>query len=194
MKKILTVTLLFISTFAFSQRFHFGLKAGANVSNFTGGDFNGVDKKALVGFHGGLFGGFSVGQFGIQTEATVSTQGAKLDSISGNGSTQWKLTYINLPVMFQFMSEVGFFVELGPQVGFKISEDIGGQTIDNFAKDLDFSVAGGLGFKGKSGFGIGGRYNLGISKIGNIPSSTSTINPDFKNAVIQVSLYVPLTR
>ena len=53
MKKILTVIVLLISSTVYSQKFQFGAKAGVNISNFTGGDFEAVKKKALVGFHGG---------------------------------------------------------------------------------------------------------------------------------------------
>lgn len=78
-------------------------------------------------------------------------------------------------------------------MGFKVSEDIGDQTLENFAKDLDLSIAGGLGFRGRKGLGIGARYTAGISKIGDYEPSNG-VNPDFKNGVIQVSLYIPLTR
>lgn len=194
MKKILTVTLLFISSFAFAQNnLHFGLKAGINVSNLTSTDFEDAKAKSLVGFNGGVYLNYTSGKFGIQPEIVVSTQGAKIDSVSGK-STQWRLTYINVPVMAQFRSNMGLYAEIGPQVGFKINEDIGGRTIDDFINNLDFSAAIGLGFRGKSGFGIGARYNVGISKIGNVPESVSGVNPDYKNAVFQASVYVPLTK
>lgn len=191
MKKIMILATFFITTAAMAQ-VQFGLKAGANVSNFTGGDFDDVDKKALIGFHGGLYLNFSFAGFAIQPEAMVSTQGAKFEDISG-GSSSWKVTYVNVPVMFQYRFPGGFYLEAGPQVGFKINEDIEDQTIENFAKDLDLSAAGGLGFKFKGGLGIGGRYNVGLSKVGDFDAS-SGVDPDFKNGVIQVSLYLPLTK
>ncbi|MBS1566022.1 MAG: PorT family protein, partial [Bacteroidetes bacterium] len=56
MKKLLFAVLLLTSTSAiFAQGFQLGIKAGANASNFTGGDFRNVDKKALIGFHAGAF-------------------------------------------------------------------------------------------------------------------------------------------
>ena len=121
----------------------------------------------------------------------VSTQGAKIDSVSG--SYDWKVTYVTLPVMAQYRAPGGFFIEAGPQVGFKISDNIENKTIENFAKDLDLSAAAGLGFKAKSGFGLGARYTVGLSKVGDFEPSTG-IDPDFKNGVIQASLYIPLTK
>lgn len=191
MKKIIWALSLLVSSFTFAQKIQFGIKAGANVSNFTGGDFDAVKKKSLVGFHGGAFLNFSFLNFSLQPEAMISTQGAKIDSVSG--SHDWKLTYLNVPVMLQFRFGTGFYLEAGPQAGFKISEDTGDKTINDFAKNLDLSVAGGLGFKGKSGLAIGGRYTAGISKVGDFEPS-SGIDPDFKNGVIQVSVYIPLTK
>jgi hypothetical protein len=190
MKKIMIVVFLFSSVVSMAQ-VQFGIKAGANVSNFNGGDFDAVKKKALVGFHGGMYLNFALGDLSLQPELMVSTQGAKIDSI--NGSYDWRVTYVNLPVVLQYRFESGFFLELGPQVGFKISDDMEDQTIKNFAKDLDLSAAGGLGFKSKGGFGVGARYTVGLSKVGDFEPS-SNIDPDFKNGVIQASVYFPLTK
>ena len=191
MKKILTVIVLLISSTVYSQKFQFGAKAGVNISNFTGGDFEAVKKKALVGFHGGIYLRFSIANFSIQPEAMISTQGAKIDSVSG--SYDWRLTYINVPVMAQYRFASGFYIEAGPQVGFMIDEEIENETLKDFAKGLDLSIAGGLGFRGKKGLGIGGRYTVGLSKVGDF-EPTNGIDPDFKNGVIQFSIYIPLTR
>lgn len=189
MKKIILIATVFFALNCSAQSFQFGAKAGANISNFTGGNFDAVKKKALVGFHGGLYLRFSFMNFSIQPEALISTQGAVIDSVSG--SYDWKVTYVNIPVMAQYRFSSGIYLEAGPQVGFKVSESIENETIDNFAKGLDLSAAAGIGYRGKSGFGIGGRYTAGISKVGDFNSGT--INPDFKNGVIQFSIYIPLT-
>lgn len=191
MKKIVLMVILFISVRSYSQIFQFGIKAGMNISNFTGGDFDAVKKKALIGFHGGTYLRFRLGNFALQPEAMISTQGAKIDSVSG--SYDWKLSYINIPVMAQYRFPSGFYIEAGPQVGFKISEDIENESLKDFAKGLDLSVAGGIGFRGKKGLGIGGRYSAGLSKIGDFNPSNG-IDPDFKNGVIQFSIYIPLTK
>jgi len=45
----------------------------------------------------------------------------------------------------------------------------------------------GLGYQSAGGFGIGARYMAGISKVGNFDAHN--INPDFKNSLLQVSLF-----
>ena len=191
MPKYLVIIAMLFSTIVSAQKFQFGAKAGINVSNFTGGDFDDVEKKALVGFHGGLYLRFDLANLSIQPVAMISTQGAKIDSVSG--SYNWKLTYINVPVMVQYRFAGGIYIEAGPQVGFKIDDNIPNQTIDEFINGLDFSIAGGLGYRTKGGLGVGARYTAGVSKLGDFELSTG-IDPDFKNGVLQFSLYIPLTR
>lgn len=191
MKKLLFAALLLVSSqLLFAQGFQLGIKAGANLSNFTGGDFSNVDKKAMVGFHAGAFMGFLLGDhFSLNPEVLFSSQGAKFKSAGSDEN--FKLYYINVPVMVKYRFTGGFYLEAGPQVGFKASEDIPNSTIKTFAKNLDLSVAGGLGFHSESGFGIGARYVAGLSKVGDFDASQG-VNPDFKNSVIMVSVFYTL--
>jgi len=184
-KNIMFIILLLAGTAGFAQHYELGVKAGANISNFTGAS-NAADVKAktLVGFHGGGFVSLFVGDiFAIQPEVLFSTQGAKIENTVG--STDYKLDYINIPVMLKVRAPGGFFVEAGPQIGFKVHETHYG-TSEDFAKSTDFSIAGGLGYHSSIGLGIGARYTAGISKLGNVSSSST---PDWKNGVIQISLF-----
>jgi hypothetical protein len=191
MKKSISfvVVLLLATTVSIAQSVTAGIKAGANFTNFTGGNFDAVKKKAIVGFHGGGFINFSLGGWSLQPELLVSTQGARIDS--ANRSYDWKVTYATVPVMLRFGTGGGLFFEVGPQVGFKLSENVTDQTIEDFAKGLDLSAAAGLGFQTKGGLGIGARYLLGLSKVGDFDPSEN-IDPDFKNSVIQVGAFIRL--
>jgi len=190
MKKLLIAScvLLFVGSTTYAQKFQIGLKAGMNVSNYTGGN---LDSKALLGFHAGGTFNFLLGKnFSIAPEVLFSTQGAKYDDLGTEKNI--KVNYIQLPVMAKFRFDEGFYLEAGPQFGFKVGEDtdIPDQTIENFANDLDLSFGAGLGYHSSTGFGIGARYLAGISKVGDFNSNE--INPDFRNSVIQVSLFYTL--
>lgn len=189
MRKMILALALLIGTASFAQNFSAGIKAGANFSNFTGGDFDAVKKKAIVGFHGGGFLNFAFGALSLQPEVLVSTQGARIDS--ANKSYDWKLTYVTVPVLLKYRTASGFYLEAGPQVGFKLSESVTDEAIDDFAKGLDLSAAAGLGFQTKGGLGIGARYLVGLSKVGDFDPSEN-IDPDFKNSVIQVGAFITL--
>ncbi|SEI39221.1 Outer membrane protein beta-barrel domain-containing protein [Dyadobacter sp. SG02] len=184
MRKISLLVLLSVfSSAAFAQSFSIGPKAGVNISNYTGSD---VESDARVGYHLGGILNFGIGQvFSIQPEVLFSTQGAKFKNA---GKQEFKTTYVTVPVMLKFRSKGGFYFEFGPQASFKTGEDIPDQTIDNFAKNLDLAGGVGLGYQANFGLGIGARYIAGFSKVGDF-DKTAAMNPDFKNSVIQFSLF-----
>ena len=188
MKVFVLAMSLLLNTIVFAQSFQPGVKAGVNISNFTGGDFNTVKNKSLVGFHAGGLLRFKFGNLALQPEIVFSSQGAKLES--AGDEENYKISYLNIPVLLQFETDGGVYFEAGPQVGFKLREDIPESTIEDFAKSTDLSVAVGLGYHSKMGLGIDGRYNIGISKLGDFDADN--IDPDFKNGVIQFSLFYTL--
>jgi len=186
MKKIFLAALLLVSISGFSQKFQLGIKAGANISNFNG-TFEDVKTKSLVGFYGGAFASFFVGNhFAIQPEVLISTQGAKIESISTSDKEDFKLTYLTIPIMAKFEFNGGFYLETGPEAGINISGgDFGDRKVKDVTQDADFLWGFGLGYHAPFGLGIGARYNLGLSKVGNANFN----DPNFKNSVIQVGLF-----
>ena len=183
-KLSLTLLCMTLLNITYSQ-ISIGGKGGLNVSNLNGITVNNATAQALVGFHLGGYLALNLGRnFALQPELMYSTQGAKLDNATDN----LNLNYVNVPVMVRFYTNGGFFLEGGPQLGFQVGQ----VTINNAEEEIkntDLSVCGGLGYMGKKqGFGIGARYNAGISKLGDANSSNIQ-NPDFKNGVFQLSLY-----
>ena len=189
MKKIIITIAFFASATAFAQKFELGAKAGANISNFTGTDnWQNVKTKALVGYHFGGFISFFVGNnFAIQPELLFSSQGAKFES--AGQITNQKVSYINVPVLLKFRSAGGFYLEAGPQIGFKTGKS--SASVDSLAKNTDFSIAGGIGYHSKIGIGIGARYTAGLSKVGDFKPANG-ISPDYKNSVFQLSIFYTL--
>ncbi|MDJ1484750.1 porin family protein [Cytophagaceae bacterium YF14B1] len=187
-KTVLTAILLLVGVISFAQTFSFGPKAGLNISNYTGGN---IKSQALVGYHLGGILSFGFGKnFALQPEVLFSTQGAQIDN--DGQKTDFKINYVTVPVMLKFRTNGGFIITAGPQVGFLTSQDVPDQTIRNFAKNLDLSAGVGIGYQSNIGLGVEGRYIAGLSKVGNF--SGQTIDPDFKNSVIQFSLFwaIPL--
>lgn len=175
---------------SFAQTFGFGPKAGVNLSNYQGGN---IQTEAKAGYHFGGMLNFGFGNvFSIQPEVLFSTLGAKVES-SGS-KADFKINYLTVPVMLKFRTRSGFYLEAGPQAGFRLSESVPDQTIDHFAKNLDISLGAGLGYQSNIGLGIGVRYVAGLSKVGDF--SSQEINPDFKNSVIQGSLFwvIPIVK
>lgn len=176
----------FLSVPSFSQNFQLGLKAGANISNFRGDDYQDVKSNTMAGFHAGAFINLKFGSiFSIQPELLISSQGAKLES--STRKENFKATYATLPVMLKLQRPGGgLYIEAGPQFGLKVSDKISGVNTD--VKNLDAAIAAGIGYHSKMGLGIGARYIAGLSKVGNIDFE-GEVNPDYKNSTIQISLF-----
>lgn len=194
MKKsiLVLICLTFLSFEGFSQsvvkkimgRLEFGIKGGFSYSNFTDANF---DTDPLEGFNGGLTMAFKINNnLLIQQDFLYSTSGAKV--LGGPlGAQDIKLSYINVPILLKYRTNFGLFVEAGPQVSMKIDEKVANFNGADFAKKIDFGVAGGIGYQSKIGLGIGARYVYGIEKVLNSP--IANVTPDFKNNNIQASLF-----
>ncbi|HTI09241.1 MAG TPA: porin family protein [Puia sp.] len=192
MKKSILLGLVLVSSHCFSQSFmqgivqrlQFGIKGGANYSNYVNAGFN---TDGLVGFHAGAIVGFKLTKnLSIQEEFLFSTQGAK---VKGDlfGKEDVKVSYITVPFLLKYRTNVGIYFEAGPQVGMRANEDVGNGQMGEFAKKLDLSAAGGIGYQSRSGFGIGARYVAGLSKVGNF--QLSNVQTDFRNSVVQASIF-----
>ena len=183
MKNFFVFAFLCISTasISYAQETHFGLKAGINSSTLK--IVNAGDYESKVGFHAGGLAHIHVKKhFAIQPELSFSTQGGK----KGDNYT-FRINYLNVPVLFQYMFDKGFRLETGPQVGFMLSAE---QEISNVTFDVkstystvDFSWAVGAGYLFDSGLGIDVRYNLGINDISEDNSFET------RNRVLQAGLF-----
>ena len=183
MKKIFscaTVIVLCISIVA-AQETHFGLKAGVNIASVNvspGGDYN-----SKAGLHiGGLAHIHLNKNFALQPELVFSMQGGKNED-----DAKLKLNYINIPLLVQYMTENGFRLQTGPQLGLLVSAkaengDVEVDIKDNFTS-TDFSWAFGAGYLFPSGFGLDARYNLGISDVWDANSAK------MKNSVFQLGVF-----
>lgn len=165
----------------YSASAQWGVKAGANFSTLTGNQTGGL--KHNTGVYGGVFYNARInGMFSFQPELVYSGQGAKVIT-----AETWKLIYLNLTGLFRYNHTSGLFVGTGPQFGILLSAKgkEGSSSVDmkdNF-KSTDISWAFALGYEMKNGFGLYGRYNLGLSDI-----NALGYGDKFKNSVIQVGL------
>lgn len=190
MKKIILIVLVMVSvsTGASAQsildRLYFGIKGGGNYSNFTNADF---DTDPLMGFHAGAIVGFNLVEgLSIQEEFLFSTQGAEIKGDESLfGKKKLELSYISVPFLLKYKTKLGIYIEAGPQFNMLVS-DVKDTGFDKFADKVDLGIAGGIGYQFKN-IGIGARYYTGLSKVGKFDSSD--IKPDFKNSVIQASIF-----
>lgn len=177
MKKALIISVFSFTAF-FSQaqrvRTHvrttspvaFGIKGGLNIANLQIENSSGL--TSLTSFYAGGLAHIHIGtDLALQPEVVFSEQGAK--QTVNNVEYKYKLNYVNIPLLLQYMFTSGFRLETGPQLGFLVSgkQKAGSTETDikgNF-KSTDFSWVFGLGYLTSSKLGFDARYNLGVSDI-----------------------------
>ena len=180
----LAMALLLLTVNAGAQPVNVGIKGGLNLYNIK--NDNGAKYETKAGFNAGLIGHIHLAkQLALQPELVYSGQGAKYTT--AGVETKLNLGYINIPVLLQYMFDNGFRIQAGPQVGFLINAksetgDVKTDVKDNL-KAIDFGLGMGISYVNPStGFGIDGRYNLGLSNI-NENSSVKSTNRGFQLGV-----------
>ena len=157
MKKLIVAAIvLFMGTTAFSQGVDFGVKVGANFSNFA--DAAGFSNK--TGFQAGIFGGIKFkGNVGVQADILYSQQGAKL------ARKEFKLDYVNVPIVVKYYLVRGLNLQAGPQFGFVVDDNVT-KVFGSLAKaeKSDISGIAGAGYD-FLGFRIDARYNFGLTHV-----------------------------
>jgi hypothetical protein len=144
-----------------------GIKGGVNLYNIH--NDNSIKYDPMVGYNLGLLGHIHLNQyFAIQPELVYSAQGAK--HTESNTTTNLNLSYINMPVLFQYMFDNGLRLQAGPQIGLLIAakSKTGSTSIDSkeYLKPIDLALSIGAGYvHPPTGLGIDVRYNLGLSNI-----------------------------
>ncbi len=183
MKKLFIITFsILLVHFTYAQHAHFGIKGGVNLSTLTNNDAF----KYKTGFHAGVFSHIHLAKhFALQPELMYSTQGT--ESKSSLVDTRYKLGYLNLPVMVQYMFNNGFRLETGPQASLLVSAKQKINSVETDIKDdlnsFDFGWGFGVGYISKSNFGIDARYNLGLTAVNEMGT------PDLKNSVFQIGVF-----
>jgi hypothetical protein len=181
-KMMMTASMVFVCVMVFAQRsnVHFGLKAGLNLASLN--VENGTDYSAKAFPHVGALAHIHLSpHFALQPEIYFSGQGGK------DGNTSINLAYLDIPLLFQYMTGDGFRLYTGPQLGALLKAKFKDGNIEEDIKDqlktADVSWAFGASylFPG-SGFGIDARYNLGLSNI-NEPL------PNVQNRVFAIGLF-----
>lgn len=181
MKKLLVFTFVVITGLFNSinaQEVDFGLKAGLNIANFSGGD---ADRNSLLGLH---FGGFAeIGlsdKFSLQPELLYSFQGSEAEDV-----VKVKVDYLTIPLMAKYYLSEKFSLEAGPQIGFLLNDkaefnDSDLPDAETDASSFDFGLNIGAAYSISSDVFAEVRYNYGITTVAE--------NPDIKNSVFQISL------
>jgi hypothetical protein len=200
------VLLTSFSQVAFSQttdsaKLKFGVKGGVNFSNLYTEDVD--DNNVLAGFNLGLFARLPITQtFAIQPELSYTTKGAELEYNNAfvNGTSTFKLNYLELPVLLVINLSENFSVHGGPYVAYLIDGeatnnsqgtlfDVENNLDNDDYNKFDTGLSVGIGYDtNKIGFGV--RYNYGLQKVGKERNfnGTNYTFPNGKNSAVNLYL------
>jgi len=178
MKKLSLIVLALVAVnamYAQPTAVQFGIKGGANLANIK--IENAADGDHRLGFHvGGLAHIHLSRLFALQPELMFSMQGREQEV---NGiEYKTKLSYINVPVLLQYMAGTGFRLQTGPQLGILVDAESEGNGVEvdvkKSYKTPDVSWAFGASYLTNVGLGLDARYNLGLSNINDVNATKMT--------------------
>jgi hypothetical protein len=197
-------------------QFQYGLKGGLNISEILTNSssvtyVDGVPQQSrnfpAAGYHAGGLATVPLSKkISLQGELLFSAQGAtdKPPSVYAvTAKEEYKLDWINVPILLKYNLPSGFFFETGPQFGFLIAAKIkqavigspGDQTyfVRSQFKSTDISWSLGTGYLTTYNLGIDVRYNLGLTNFSNVPASGVPTVPlqtgPMKNSVVQLGIF-----
>lgn len=107
------------------EKFTFGVRIGANLSNVWDSKGEDFEADAKLGFAGGAFVGIPIGRFiGIQPEVLFSQKGFKASGILLGTPYSYRKTtsWVDLPIQFQIKPMAFLTILVGPQISFRVSE------------------------------------------------------------------------
>lgn len=174
MKKIiLTVFIAVLTVINTEAQAEVGIKAGVNFASIMGETPRGLRFRTAYDF--GLVAEFETSpSTSVQPEIMYSSQGFHYDGGRINGEIiaedNYKLDYLNIPIVFKYYFSEGASFEVGPQVGFLLSAKTADNTINNGdlrdnLTNASFDFLVGFGYKFDNGFNLNARYVGGLTNI-----------------------------
>ncbi|WP_069131907.1 porin family protein [Rhodohalobacter halophilus] len=170
MRKLTSLLVVIFITTVMAQSVHaqspvsFGLKAGMNISNLHGSDFE-PDAKTGILLGAVLDINVPALPFGVESGVYYSQKGAELSG--DNFESKIKLDYIEVPVMAKFQlgppGPITPSLAVGPYLGFNVNAEeefsSGGVTqTDDISDGIKGTEFGGVG-------ALGLDFNLGLTKL-----------------------------
>ena len=177
-KNILTVFIAVLTVINVEAQVEVGIKAGVNFASIMGETPRGLRFRTAYDF--GLVAEFETSpSTSVQPEIMYSGQGFHYNGgrfLGPNGTItlaedNYKLDYLNIPIVFKYYFSEGASFEVGPQVGFLLSAKTADGSEKEFVNLRDnltnasFDFLVGFGYKFDNGFNLNARYVGGLTNI-----------------------------
>ncbi|WP_378175035.1 porin family protein [Aquimarina sp. SS2-1] len=179
-KNLLLVFVLFIGTITMtSQESKYGVRIGANLSSISSDDITGDFDKSRIGVVVGFLADFALTEkLRLQPEFQYSGQ--------GNKDKDFRVNYLQLPILLKYNITDLFNVQLGPQAGIKIWEwEDNQEDIADFGT-FDFAGVAGIGVNITDNFFVDLRYAFGLTNVFDEDGSAIKIDGSSRNIQLSV--------
>jgi len=158
--------------------FRWGLVGGINASKVV----SDTKTKSLNGYHGGLIAEIKTpSEWGFEVDALMSSKGTRIEGLNSNLETallDYKLNYLDFPVLVKKYFLTVFNIQAGPQFSYLLSANYDGEDVKSDLHSFDLALVAGLGIDVKVAK-ASIRYNYGVTEIG---------KGDGHNSVLQITL------
>lgn len=162
---VIAISFFGVSTLSAQEFVIFGAKGGLNFTNMTSDGFE--DNNSRTGFHLGVLAEIPVSdKFSIQPEVLYSTQGTDARSSFNDFSGEYRLDYIQVPIIAKLYLLGGLAVEVGPSFNFLVNEEVKLGSVSSeteFGSTFEFGGALGASYKFRGGFFASARYTQGFT-------------------------------
>jgi hypothetical protein len=166
-----------------AQNLRFGLSAGVDASRFA---LSGASGGPVV-YKNNAAGGLSLeakvsDNFGIQLDASYSSQGGGVINEDGSTAGSYQFDYITVPIVAKLYGTKNLSFIAGPQVGFLLKANTRSsgdpdQDVKDQLEEIDFYAVFGSEYRFNNGVFVSSRYHVGVT---NLVKDEST-NTDIKN-------------
>ncbi len=174
-----------------AQDFTWGAKVGMNLANisYSDGDYGDADKSRL-GFAVGLMGEYKFSEtMAVSADLMFSAQGDKYKE--DDYTEKEKLSYLNIPILFNYYVIEGLAVKAGIQPGFLLGakstyeydDEKGDESSKDYYNSIDFAIPVGVSYDITESIVIDARYNIGVANIAKDADGYSAKNNVFQLTV-----------
>jgi opacity protein-like surface antigen len=161
-----------------------GIGIGYLSGSWTSGRLGGGDRKAKVGFVGGVEGEYYVNNWlGVAAGVNFAQQGWKFTGGGRAEDAKYKLNYLNIPIVADFYVLPGLALKTGVQFGFLASAKINDTDYKDQAKKFNFSIPVGLSYEYKNVV-LDMRYNISVTKV----NKNSDADNKYRSDMLQITL------
>ena len=167
MRLTILVILLLTGLLVKSQTiYRWGIVGGINASKIIAE----TKTKSLNGYHGGLIAEIKTPLgIGFEANALISSKGTVVESLNSKlekTNLDYKLTYLDFPIVVKKYFLTVFNVQAGPQFSYLLSANLDGNNTKQNLNSFDLSAVIGLELDAKVAK-ASIRYNYGITDVGN---------------------------